>query len=197
MPLRVAVQMDPMDKITSARTIYQGWFNVIMLKLKLATGEEIEREIVEHPSGSAVLPYDPERRVALVLRETRPPVLREGEEQMIEVIGGALEEGSAEECARREALEEAGLKLGELTHIAHVWATPASSTERVDYFLGEYRQADRVGPGGGLPEEEEHVRVKEVPLAELWRMVEAHEIRDAKTLALIQALRIARPDLFG
>ena len=185
------------DKITSSRTIYEGWFNVVMLKLKLATGEEIEREIVEPPCGAAVLPYDPERRVALVIKETRPPVLREGEEQMIEVIAGALDKSDPEECARREALEEGGLKLGRLTHVAQVWATPASSTERVDYFLGEYRQADRVGPGGGLPEEEEHVRVKEVPIAELWRMVEAHEIRDAKTLALIQALRIARPDLFG
>ncbi len=184
------------DLILSSSHLHRGWFDVLMLRVKLAEGEEIDRPIVIHPSGSAVLPYDPERRVALLITEARPPVLYIGEERMLEVIAGVDEDGDPEACARREALEEAGVKLGPVEHVGRLWATPATSTERVNYFLAAYGSADRVSPGGGLDEEDEHVRVKEIPLSTLWRMVEAHEIRDAKTMVLLQALRIRRPDLF-
>ena len=184
------------DRILSSRIIYEGWFNVRMLELELATGERIEREIVEHPSGAAVLPFDPERRVAMVITQARPPVLWLGESRMIEAIAGALDEDEPEECARREALEEGGLKLGTLEHVGRVWPTSATSTEHGDYYLAEYRQADRVAPGGGLDEEDEHIRVKEMPLAELWDMAIACTLRDGKTLALVQALRLRRPELF-
>ncbi len=50
--------------------------------------------------------------------------------------------------------------------------------------------------GGGLPQEEEHVRVRETPISELWERVEAGAFRDGKTLILLQALRIRRPELF-
>jgi nudix-type nucleoside diphosphatase (YffH/AdpP family) len=184
------------DRVISSRTVYKGWFDVLMLKLRLASGEEIEREIVEHPSGAAVLPFDPDRRVAMLVTQARPPVLHAGEERMLEVIAGAVENGDAEGTARREAMEEGGLRLERLVHIARVWATPATSSERVDYYLAEYRGQDRVAEGGGLPEEEEHLRVKEIPLPVLWAMAEQGRLRDAKTLTLVQALRIRRPELF-
>lgn len=184
------------DRLISSRTIYKGWFNVLMLKLKLSSGEEIEREVVEHPSGAAVLPFDPERRVAMLITEARPPVLYVGEERMLEVIAGMVEDGDPPDTARREAMEEGGLSLRDLQHVGRVWATPATSTEQVDYYLAEYRGQDRVGPGGGLPDEEEHVRVKEVPLQVLWAMAEEGRLRDVKTLTLVQALRIRRPELF-
>lgn len=184
------------DEITECRTIYQGWFNVLMLRAAVS-GESIEREIVEHPSGAAVLAYDPERRVALLVSQTRPPVLFAGEPRMLEVIAGALDDDGPAECVRREALEEGGVRLRGLQHVGELWATPASSTERVHYFLAEYEAADRVSEGGGLEEEEEHLGVCEVPLQRLWQMAEAGELRDAKTLTLVQALRIRRPDLFS
>jgi nudix-type nucleoside diphosphatase (YffH/AdpP family) len=166
-----------------------------MLRVRLS-GEEVERPVVDHPSGAAVLPYDPERRVALLISQSRPPVLLAGEEPLLEAIAGALEDQDGEACARREALEEGGLRLGQLERIGRLWATPATSTERVDYFLASYSTRDRVAEGGGLDEEDEHVRVKEVPLAELWRMAEEGRLADAKTLTLLQALRIRQSQLF-
>jgi nudix-type nucleoside diphosphatase (YffH/AdpP family) len=183
------------NEIIETRLAREGWFNVVTVKARI-DGEVIERDMVDHPSGAAVLPYDPDRRVALMITQTRPPVLASGEGPMIEVIAGALDGDTAERCARREAMEEGGVRLDRLEHVAQVWATPASSTERVDYFLAEYRQRDRVSPGGGLDEEQEHLRVCEIPLDELWRQAASAELRDAKTLTLVQALRIRRPELF-
>lgn len=184
------------DQLISAETVHKGWFDVVKLRVKPFEGEEIEREIVRHPSGSAVLPYDPERKVALLITEARPPVVFCGEPRMPEAIAGVNEDGSAEDCARREALEEGGLRLGTLERVGKIWPTPSTSTERVDLFLAVYGAQDRVAPGGGLEEEEEHVRVKEVSLRELWREVEAGSFRDAKTLVLLQALYIRKPELF-
>ena len=184
------------DEILSERTIHKGWLNLKMATVRLKEGEIVEREIVEHPSGAAVLAYDPERRVAMLISECRPPVLREGFEQIMEVIAGALDGDDPEVCARREALEEGGLRLRVLERVAETWATPATSTERVTSFLAAYSRADRVSAGGGLDEEAEHLRVREVALAELCRQADAGEILDAKTLLLVQALRLRKPTLF-
>jgi nudix-type nucleoside diphosphatase (YffH/AdpP family) len=133
----------------------------------------------------------------LLISELRPPVEYAGEPRMLEVVAGKLDEDDAAACARREAREEAGVEIGELEHVARLWATPASSTERVDYFLAAYGRGDRVDEGGGLEEEQEDVRVREVSLATLWRMAQAGELRDAKTFLLLQALYLRRPDLFA
>ena len=184
------------DQLLSAETVREGWFGIAKLRVKPADGEEIEREIVLHPSGAAVLAYDPPRKVALLVSEARPPVVYAGEPRLLEVIAGVLEDGAPEDCARREGREEGGLELTQLEHVGRIWPTPSTSTERVDLYLAPYAREDRVSSGGGLSEEEEHVRVQEVPLSALWQQVERGACPDGKTLILLQALRIRRPELF-
>lgn len=183
------------DRILHTERVFDGWFAVDRVTLTLG-GDRVERPVVVHPSGAAVLPYDPARRVALTISETRPPVLREGAPPLIEAIAGALDNDPPDLCARREALEEGGVRLRVLDPVGTVWMTPATSTERVHLFLAPYSAADHVAAGGGLPEEAEHLRVREWPLAELARQADRGELGDAKTLLLVQALRLRRPDLF-
>lgn len=183
------------DEIEAERLI-DGWFGVVRVRYPLPSGELDERNVVDHPSGAAVLPYDPDRRVGLVVSEPRPPLLWKGRAGIVEAIGGALDGDDPETCARREAEEEAGVRLSTLARVFHGWVTPATSTEEVTYFLAPYRAGDRIGPGGGLPEEHESIRVRERPLAELWTAVERCEVADVKLLALLQALRLREPALF-
>ena len=184
------------DRILSSEPIYEGWLSLSDVRYE-DRGEEARRPVVVHPSGAAVLPYDEERRVALVIREVRAPVLLAGESAFLEPIAGKRDDELPEACIRREAMEEGGLRLGELDHVAHLWPTPATSTERVDLFLASYCAADRVGKGGGLEEEGEHIRVVERSLGELWTAAAAGGIVDMKLFALLQALRIRRPELFA
>jgi len=185
------------EAILSERRIHSGWLNLKLATLRLAGGETVERELIEHPSGAAVLAYDPDRRVALLVSQCRPPVLRQGAPPLLEVIAGALDGDDPEACIRREALEEAGVRLHDLERIAETWASPATSTERVTSFLAAYRQSDRVAQGGGRDDEAEHLRVREVPLTELARRADAGELQDAKTLLLVQTLRLRKPELFA
>jgi nudix-type nucleoside diphosphatase (YffH/AdpP family) len=122
--------------------------------------------------------------------------MHEDQRNMLEVIAGAYDADDPEECARREALEEAGVRLSQLEHVACAWPTPANSTERIDYFLAPYSSEDRIAPGGGLEEEKEYISVCEIPLSSLKEMVAGGRIRDGKTLILSQALQLRHPYLF-
>ena len=57
------------------RILHQGWGRFGVVRLRLADGFEIEREIKDHGDAVAVLPYDPERREALLVRQLRAPAL--------------------------------------------------------------------------------------------------------------------------
>jgi hypothetical protein len=88
------------------------------------------------------------------------------------------------------------VQLSTLEHVSQVWTMPGLSTERMDLFLAPYTQADRVGQGGGAEGEHENITVVELPLAELARMAGAGTLNDMKTFALVQTLRLRKPELF-
>ena len=62
-------------EILSLRTIHDGWTRFSLARVRLADGTEAEREIEDHGNSVGVLPYDPERRVATLVRELRVPAL--------------------------------------------------------------------------------------------------------------------------
>lgn len=185
------------DRILSTKTQFQGWLNFLLAEAELG-GKTVERPLVEHPSGSSLLAYDPDRKVAFTVTNTRLAVLHVGGEPLLEGVAGVSDEGETpEETARRECMEEIGVRLRTLEPVGQVWMTPSTSTERVHLFLGEYSSADRVAAGGGAEGENENLKVREVPITELWEPAQRGEMMDAKLFMLLQALRIRRPDLFG
>ena len=184
-------------ELRKVETVYQGYSTVMKATLGAPDGTTFVREIEHHGHAAAVLPYDAERRCALLVSQPRAPVIWcGGPPELAEAIAGMLDGETPEDCARREAMEEAGVRLRGLEPLGATYPCPGVSSERVHLFLGPYAARDRVGDGGGVEGEQEHITVMEVPLTELWGWVEARRIEDMKTLALVQALRIRRPDLF-
>lgn len=146
----------------------------------------------------AVLPHDPERRVALLVRQLRPPaLLAAGLTTMLEALAGRLEEADPAACAAHEASEECGVVLVDLESVEGSWAMPAVSTERIHLFIAPYRTSDRAGPGGGLTHEGEDIAVEVLPLEALAAMGDEGSLCDIKTALIIYALRHRRPDLFA
>jgi nudix-type nucleoside diphosphatase (YffH/AdpP family) len=184
--------------ILSTRTLHEGFSTFRLAQVRLEDGAEVEREIEDHGNAVAVLPYDPERRTALLVRVLRPPALFVGADDphLLEAPAGILEDESPEAAARREAEEEAGVRLGELEPFGAPFSTAGVSTERLHLYLAPYLARDRTGEGGGLEEEHENIKVREVPLAQLWADVEAGRQRDLKTIALCALLKARRPELF-
>lgn len=184
--------------ISQTKTLYAGWLNVIGLRVRLADGNEVTREIEDHGRAVAVLPYDPHRRTAVLVKLLRAPVLlSSGEPELLEVPAGMLDdEEDPADAARRETHEEAGLRLSALEYVGRVWSSPGISTEQMDLYLAAYAESDRVDSGGGVAGEHENITVVEMPLNELWSMIERRELTDLKTQALVLHLHARHPQLF-
>jgi nudix-type nucleoside diphosphatase (YffH/AdpP family) len=184
--------------ITNIETVYKGWGRYSLATIRLAEGRVMRREIEDHGAAACVLPYDPERKTAMLVRQFRAPVfLAAHQEETLEAIAGIVEDPDPIACARREALEEAGLELGMLEHVVTGWTMPGISTERMSFYLATYSAADRVRPRGGRSAGEESVTPIELGLSELAAMADTGRLVDVKTLLLTQTLRLRRPQLFA
>jgi nudix-type nucleoside diphosphatase (YffH/AdpP family) len=195
-------------EILDRDTTHIGYVTVERLRVRLADGAEVIREVESHGDAVAVLPYDPTLRNALIVRLFRAPAFdRFGEEALEEACAGMIETSDREigegqpadeaDTVRREAMEELGLRLADLEFVARVWSSPGVSAERVALYLAPYQPSDRVGPGGGVAEEHEAITVIERPLAQLAEDADAGRIVDLKLFALVLALRARRPELFA
>ena len=186
-----------MTRIVDSKRVREGYANITVLTLADDQGEEHQREVVSFGEAVCVLPFDPARRVCLVVRLPRAPLLWAGVEvELVEAPAGMIDPGEAPEATgRREAFEEAGVVLGALEPVATCWTSPGVIAERVHLFLAPYGMADRKGAGGGLAHEHEGITVEELPLDELWRLADEGGLQDMKTLTLALWLRIRRPDL--
>lgn len=184
-------------EITGLRTIYNGWTTLRMASLKTPSGEIIEREIEDHGSAVCVLPYDPVRKTAILVRQFRPPVgFANGEGETLEAIAGIVEDENPEAAAIREAWEEAGVTLGALERIGALWTMPGISTERMTFYLAPYTAAQKTGDGGGLDHEHENITVEELALSDLAVSADNGTLSDQKTYLLLQTLRLRKPELF-
>jgi len=184
-------------EIVETRQAYKGWTRLLVAMTRLPDGRTIEREIEDHGDGVCVLAYNPQRKTAVLVRQARVPVLYATDRQdTIEAIAGIVDHGAPDACVHREVMEEAKLTLDSLEHLFTGWTMPGISTERMHFYLGVYSGAARPETKGGVASEGESTTAVEIGLGELARMVDADELPDAKTLVLVQTLRLRRPDLF-
>jgi len=187
-----------MPRIINSRLAYDGYAKVSVLTLAADDGTQFHREVVRIGQSACVLPYDPDRRVALLVSLPRAPLLADAvPDTLLEAPAGMLGAGeTAEDSIRREAMEEAGVRLGELEPVGVCWPSPGVLAERTHLFLGRYSLSDRIAAGGGLAEEHEMVSVEEIPLRELSACAARGDLRDLKTLTLLLALQARHPQLF-
>jgi nudix-type nucleoside diphosphatase (YffH/AdpP family) len=146
------------------------------------------RETYDRGNGATILLYDEGRGTVLLTRQFRCPAYVNGhpDGMLIEAAGGLLDGEDAEAAIRREAEEEAGVRLGGVTKLFELFMSPGSVTERVAFYVAPYDAAQRVSGGGGVISEGEEIEVLELSLDDALARVESGEIVDAKTVLLLQ-----------
>lgn len=183
-------------RITGRTLVYDGWYKFSRLEVEMPDGKRVERHLLDNGSAVAVLPYDPVRRLCMLIDQPRAGVLAAGEAPLLEVIAGNLDGASPEARIVEEAFEEGGLRIESLEPISNMWSLCPVSTERVQLYLAQYAHDDRIGEGGGAHDEDENITVHEIGLDALRDMALSGELTDAKTLILAQALLLRHPELW-
>ena len=153
------------------------------------------RETYDRGNGATILLYDVARRVVLLSRQFRYPVYVNGhpDGMLIEAAAGLLDDDDPETAIRREASEELGVDVGELTHVFDVYMSPGSVTEALHFYAAPYSARDRTTAGGGVAEEGEDIEVLELGFDEALAMIEDGRIADAKTIMLLQWAALRGP----
>jgi nudix-type nucleoside diphosphatase (YffH/AdpP family) len=145
------------------------------------------RQTYDRGHGAVILPYDPVRKTVLLVRQFRMPAFVEGHKQpLIEACAGLLDSLDPETAIRKEAEEELGYRLRDVSKMYEVYMSPGSVTERLSFFTAQYSPADRISDGGGCADEGEDIEVLEMTLSEAMGLVKTGGIIDAKTVMLIQ-----------
>ena len=144
------------------------------------------RETYDRGDGAAVLLCDLSDKTVVLIRQFRYPAYYRGETPyVIEVCAGKLDGDGPEACARKEALEEAGYRIGSIEQAYDCFMSPGSVTERLTLFIGVV-EGQAEGKGGGIEDEGEDIEVMRLPFDAALRMAQTGEIADAKTILLLQ-----------
>ena len=81
------------SEILSIKTQFKGWASFSLAAIRLPNGQVVEREIEDHGAAVAVLAFDPERKMAILVQQFRaPPFLTLGQEHTLEAIAGIMED---------------------------------------------------------------------------------------------------------
>jgi nudix-type nucleoside diphosphatase (YffH/AdpP family) len=183
-------------RVLASDIVYQGWAVVKSVTLDyLRRDGALSRQtrlIAEHGDGAAVLLHDPDRGTVLLVRQFRLAAYLSGHgDSLLEACAGRLEGDDPETCVRREALEELGYRVTALEHVFTAYSCPGFDTEKLFGFVARYSPADRVESGGGLADEGEDIEVVEMAFDEAFAGIRSGDIADAKTVMLLQHLKIS------
>jgi ADP-ribose pyrophosphatase len=161
-------------KITKSKEVYRcGLFRVTEDEAQDKTGWKMKRSIVRHRGSAVMMAVDEKKRVMLV-RQFRLPA----NQNMWELPAGKSDEGeNVLQAARRELIEETGLRAKKWKKLVSFFPSPGYVEEKMTIFL-----ATELTQGESQPMEDERIETRWFTKKELRKMLESNEIKDAKTM---------------
>ncbi len=183
-------------KITDKVLLSDNWYKLykVTYTIQKQNGqwEEQVREAYDRGNGATILLFNQKTQKVILTRQFRLPTYINGNESglMIEACAGLLDKDNAEDCIRKETEEETGYKVSSVRKIFEAYMSPGSVTEVIHFFLAAYTREMKVGDGGGLAAEQENIEVLELDFGQAYQMIATGEIKDAKTIMLLQYAKL-------
>jgi GDP-mannose pyrophosphatase NudK len=187
--------MTPHISIVKKETLSANWYKLYKYTYTITArnGETLtqSREAYDRGNGATILLYNKEQNTVILTRQFRLPTFVNGNESgmLIETCAGLLDLDNPEDCIRRETEEETGYRISHVRKIFDVYMSPGSVTEILHFFVGEYSKDQKVNEGGGV-DEDENIEVLELPFDKAYNMISTGEIKDAKTIMLLQYAKL-------
>jgi GDP-mannose pyrophosphatase NudK len=150
------------------------------------------REVYDRGNGAAILLYNKASKNVILTRQFRLPSFVNGNKSgyLIEACAGLLDEENPETAIKRETEEETGYRIKDVRKVFEAYMSPGSVSEILYFFIAEYSADMKVNEGGGVAHEQEDIEVLETGFEQAVKMIETGEIRDAKTIMLLQYMKI-------
>jgi len=184
--------MNEKVKLLKTEILSNNWYTLKKVTYeylkKDGTWQTQTREAYDRGNGATILLYNKENRTVILTRQFRMPTFINGNEtgMLIEACAGLLDKDNPEDCIRRETEEETGYKISEAKKIFEAYVSPGSVTEVLYFFIAAYSKSMKVNEGGGIEHEQEDIEVLEIGFDKAMQMIEDGEIKDAKTIMLLQ-----------
>jgi GDP-mannose pyrophosphatase NudK len=185
-------------KIVDTKVLSDNWYVLrkITYEYTKKDGTKLtqSREAYDRGNGATILLYNKTQKTVILTRQFRLPTFVNGNEtgMLIEACAGLLDKDNAEDCIRRETEEETGYKITDVRKIFDAYMSPGSVTEILYFFIAEYSKEMKVTEGGGAEHEEENIEVLEISIDKALNMIESGEIKDGKTIMLLQYIKLNR-----
>ena len=187
---------NPLIKIQKTKLLSDNWYvlNKVTFDYQKKDDSWItqKREVYDRGNGAAILLYNTKEKKVLLTRQFRLPTYLNGNQtgMMIEVCAGLLDQDNPEQCIIRETEEETGYRISKVDKVMETYMSPGAVTEILHLFVGKYDQSMKVSEGGGLEQEQENIDVLEMDYDEAYAMIASGDIKDAKTILLLQHAKI-------
>ncbi|MBC6111255.1 GDP-mannose pyrophosphatase NudK [Pedobacter fastidiosus] len=188
-------------KIISKEILSDNWYTLNKITFEQlksdGTREVLSREAYDRGNGATILLYNKENQTVILTRQFRLPTYINGNESgmLIETCAGLLDLDNPETAIKRETEEETGYKIKDVKKVFEAYMSPGSVTEILYFFVAEYSKDMKVSEGGGHHDEQENIEVLEMSFRDAVAMIANGEIKDGKTIMLLQYALIN--NLFG
>jgi ADP-ribose pyrophosphatase len=193
---------DAEKKITLHETnlLFKGFFefNEVKFTHSLYNGETsnlLSREIFNRNQAVVVLLYDLKKQKVILVEQIRAGALRNALQAdniehawLLEPVAGMIDFGeTAKQAAKRETLEETGLKLNELEYICQFYPSPGACDEVLHLYAAEV-DSQIVSPFAGNNHEGEDIKVVSLSFADAKQRLLKGQFNVASTFISLQWL---------
>lgn len=181
-------------KIKETKILSNNWYTLKKITFDYLNkkGEWIQqsREAYDRGNGAVILLYNTEKQSVILTKQFRMPTFINGntDGMLIEACAGLLDADDPLTAILRETEEETGYKLTHVEKVFECYMSPGSVTEILYFFIGEYSENTEKLEGGGIDNED--IEVLEIPFSNAMKMIKTGEIKDAKTIMLLQYLAL-------
>src|SRR6476620_594013 len=183
-------------KILQNEILSDNWYTLKKITYEYlqsdGTWKKQTREAYDRGNGATILLYNKEQKTVILTRQFRMPTFVNGNTSgfLIEACAGLLDRDNPEDCIRRETEEETGYKIEKVQKVFEAYMSPGSVTEILHFFIAEYSNSMKVHEGGGIASEQENIEVLEIFLEQAMAMIRSGEIKDEKTIMLLQYVKL-------
>ncbi|WP_165395048.1 NUDIX domain-containing protein [Thiomicrorhabdus indica] len=194
-------------QINKLVTLYSGFFSYLKLDVSHSLyhkdpskpqefSEELHREVMSRGDAIAVLLFNLECKELLLVEQFRAGAMvsihlnqqttSQSDAWLVEPVAGCIDQGESPiEAVKREALEEAGVKVTNIHKLACYYPSPAACDERIFLYAAEYDSCHNQRYGG-VAAENEDIAVVKLSFKEAKMMLEQQSFNVSTTIMSLQ-----------